>query len=85
MPSKPYVKGVENIPIRQIITSFPIVAFIINLSNNDEIVDQIEIDYSKIEDKKHLGRITYWALANGYSIELMNKKDVEAEFIKDVK
>ena len=84
MPTKPYKKGIEQIPIREIITTFPIIIFIVRLED-DEIIDQVEIDYSKIEDKKNLGKLTYWALTNGYSLEMMNKKDVDQPYAKENK
>lgn len=82
MPTKPYKKGIEQIPIREIITTFPIIVFVIRLED-DDVVDQIEFDYSKIEDKKHLGRLTAWALMNGHYLEIMNKKDVDQPFVKE--
>lgn len=82
MPTKQYQKGIENIPIREVITSFPIIVFVIRLED-DEVVDQIEFDYSKIDDKKHLGRVTAWALLNGHYLEIMNKKDIDKPFVKD--
>lgn len=82
MPTKPYQKGIENIPIREVITSFPIIVLVIRLED-DGVVDQIEFDYSKIDDKKHLGRITAWALMNGYYLEIMNKKDIDRPYVEE--
>lgn len=82
---KEYRKGIEKIPpLGEIITSFPIVVFIVNLET-DDVVDQIELNYSRnaVEDKKRLGQLTYWALNNGYYLELMSKKDIDKPYVKD--
>lgn len=85
MAIKEYRKGIEKIPpLGEIITSFPIVVFIINLET-DDVVDQIELNYSRtaVDDKKRLGQLTYWALSNGYYLELMSKKDIDKPYVKD--
>lgn len=82
MPTKSYKKGIEQIPIHEIVTTFPIIVFIIRLED-DDVIDQIEIDYSKLEDKRRLGKLTYWALNNGHYLELMNKKDIDKEYVNE--
>lgn len=84
MPTKQYKKGIERVPIFEVITSFPIIVFIVNIETND-VVDQIELDYSRtaVDDKRRLGQLTYWALTNGYYLEIMSKKDVDQEPVKD--
>jgi hypothetical protein len=84
MPTKTYNKGIEKIPIANIVTEFKIVVFIVNLETED-VVDQIELDYSRtaIDDKRRLGQLTYWALANGYYLEIMNKKDIDKPYVED--
>jgi len=82
MPTKPYKKGIENIPIREIITTLPIIVFVVRLED-DEIVEQVELDYSKVEDKRHLGRISSWAFLNKHSIEIMAKKDIDQDYVEN--
>lgn len=74
-----YKKGVENLPLRQVNTSMPIMVYVINLKNDDEIVQEVQLDYASFEDRKHLGRITFWAVSNGHSIETMSLKDAMGE------
>lgn len=74
---KPDPHGPENIPLREFIKSYKVAVFVINLKKNDEIIDMREIDYSNREDKGWLGRITMWALNQGYSIEIMRLQDAE--------
>lgn len=78
-----YTKGIEKIPLREIVVSLPIVVFVIDLQNNDNVVDQIDLDYSKPEDKKYLGVLSAWAFTNSHSLEIMSKKDAEAPHVKD--
>lgn len=85
MPTKQYRKGIEKIPpFGEIITTFPIIVLIINLET-DDVVDQIELDYSRnaVNDKRKLGQLTYWALSNGYYLELMNKKDIDQPYVEE--
>ena len=51
--------------------------FLIDLKNKDEIVAQFELDYANFADRKRLGRITFWAVMNGHSVETMYKNDAE--------
>lgn len=74
-----YKKGVENLPLRQVNTSMPIMVYVINLKNDDEIVQELQLDYASFEDRKHLGRITFWAVSNGHSVETMSLKDAMGE------
>lgn len=83
--AKQYRKGIEKVPhFGEVITEFKIIVFIVNLET-DDVVDQLEINYSRtaVEDKKRLGALTYWALNNGYYLELMNKKDIDIPTIEE--
>ena len=75
MPTK-YRAGVENLPLRQINTHCPIIVIVTDLST-DEIVSTIELDYAKFDDRKHLGRLSFWAISNKHSVETMAKSDVD--------
>lgn len=72
-----YKKGLENLPLRNINTRCPIYVTIIDLSN-DEIVQEFRMDYANHEDRKHLGRLTFWAVQNHHSVETMALADAEA-------
>lgn len=70
-------KGIENLPLQKINTSCPIIVFVIDLRNDDEIVQEFRLDYANFEDRKHLGRITYYAVSNHLSVETMAVIDAE--------
>lgn len=72
-----YKKGDENKPLREINTHCPVIVFLIDLQNNDDIVAQFELDYANYADRKRLGRISFWAVSNGHSVETMAKKNAE--------
>lgn len=69
-----YRKGVENIPIVEINTSCPITVLVISVETGI-VVEKKQLDYGKYEDRKFLGRISFWAYTNGHSIETMANKD----------
>jgi hypothetical protein len=43
---------------------------------NDNIIKVEEIDYGNSDDKKWLGRVTFWALTQGYFMELEKNGEV---------
>jgi len=77
MPYNKYEPGAENRRLDEINTHCPIYVFIIDLAHDDEIVYQTELDYANYADRKRLGRLTFWAVMNGHSVETMNKNDAE--------
>lgn len=72
-----YRAGDENKRLENINTHCPVYVFIIDLQHNDDIVYQTELDYANYADRKRLGRLTFWAVMNGHSVETMNKIDAE--------
>ena len=76
--SNKYKKGLENIPLRNINTKCPILVMVIDLLDNDRIVAEYRLDYANYEDRKHMGRLTFWAVTNHHSIETMAIADAEA-------
>ena len=57
----------------------PILVLIYDLRNNDEVVRELRLDYGKAEDRKTLGRFTFWAIRNHHAIETIAIADAEAE------
>ena len=57
----------------------PILVIVYDLNNNDEPVKEERLDYGKFEDRKTLGRLTFWAIKNHHSIETIAIADAEAE------
>lgn len=77
-----YKKGIENIPLRTVNNSCPALVIVYDLNNADAPIVENRIDYSNPEDRKWLGRITFWAMTNHCSVETMAIVDAEAEQIK---
>ena len=77
-----YRKGAENIPLKEINKSLPILVLIYDLKENDRLVEEKRIDYGNYEDRKWLGRISFWAYTNHCSVETIAITDAEAETIK---
>lgn len=74
--SAKYKKGVENLPLREINKSCPIYVLIVDLVK-DEVVQEYKMDYANYEDRKHLGRLTFWAVQNHHSVETMHLSDID--------
>jgi hypothetical protein len=74
---RPDPDGPENIPLNGFNKTFKVAVFIYDLKKNDEIIDMREIDYGSLEDRRWLGRVSFWAWSKGYSIETMSLKDAE--------
>lgn len=79
MTYKKYTKGAENLRLAEINTHCPVIVMIIDLQNEDEVVYQTELDYANYGDRKRLGRLTFWAVMNGHSVETMSRNDALAE------
>lgn len=77
-----YKKGVENIPLREINKTSPILVIIYDLHNKDNVVQEVRLDYGNVDDRKHLGRLTFWAISNHCSVETIALVDAEAEIGK---
>lgn len=74
-----YIRGAENKRLDEINTHCPIYVFLIDLKNDDDVVATFELDYANYADRKRLGRISFWAISNGHSVETMAKGDAEPE------
>lgn len=78
-----YRKGAENIPLREINKDKQALVIIYDLRNGDNVVEEKWINYGDAEDRKWLGRITFWALTNHCSVETMAREDAEAEYANE--
>jgi hypothetical protein len=78
-----YKPNSENIPLRQINTSMPALIVVYDLLNNDNVALEKRIDFANYEDRKWMGRITFWALTNHHSIETIAIVDAEAEMTEN--
>lgn len=77
-----YRKGEENIPLRQVNNSLPALIIVYDLRNGDSPIVEKRIDFSNPEDRKWLGRISFWAMTHHCSVETLAIVDAEAEHIK---
>lgn len=71
-----YKDGAENVPLRQINRNMPILVLVYN-TKTDDLVKEFKMNYADIDDRKHLGRITFWAVTNHCSVETMAISDVD--------
>lgn len=67
-------RGPEDVPLRAYIKDMPLVILIKDIKSN-RVIREEKINYSEPEARKWLGRISYWACNNGYSVETMAEKD----------
>lgn len=74
-----YRRGAENVPLRSINKNMPVLVIVYDLRNEDAIVEEKRINYGDVEDRKWLGRITFWAVTNHCSVETIAIVDAEAE------
>jgi hypothetical protein len=74
-----YRKGVENVPLKQIIKSLKILVVVYDLRNDDKPLVEERIDYGDYEARKWLGRVSAWAYTNHCSVETMAVEDADGE------
>lgn len=72
-----YNNGIENLPLRRVNTSMPILVIVYDLLNNDEVILEKEIDFANFEDRKWVGRLSFWCYTNHHSIETIALADAE--------
>jgi hypothetical protein len=80
MTNQKYRKGIENVPLREINKECPIIVIVSDLST-DEVVQTLEMDYAKVDDRRWLGRLSFWAISNHHSVETMSRSDAIKENI----
>jgi hypothetical protein len=71
-----YREGAEFAPVKH---SLPILVIVYSLRENDKVVIEKTINYSDADDRKWLGKISFWAYSNKCSVETMAMIDAEAE------
>lgn len=77
--------GDEFKPLRHFNTFFPCHVFVIDNKGDDNhdgghVVRHGEFDYADRDHRLWLGKLTFWALSEGYSVETVAKKDAEPEW-----
>lgn len=64
------------LPLKDFIKEFALMVSVYDLKNDTLILNK-KMDYGNHEHRKLLGKITYWAVTNGYSVETMALSDYE--------
>lgn len=67
-------RGPEDVPLRAYVKEMVLVIIIKDITSGRMIREE-RINYSEPEARKWLGKITYWACTNKYSVETMSEKD----------
>ncbi len=66
------MNGPESAPLRDFVKQYDIV---VNFYNQDEeLVRTEKLDYGDYEQKKWLGKLSYWAWELGYTVETIAAK-----------
>ena len=74
---RPDPNGPENVPLMSFNKTFKVVVLIYDLKNSDNVIDMREIDYGLLDDRRWLGKVSFWAWSKGYSVETMSLADAE--------
>ena len=69
-------RGPWDIPLKGYIREVQIILLIKDIVS-DRYIKEEKINYGDPEVRKWIGRISYWAWTNGYSVETMNLEDYE--------
>ena len=69
--------GPEDFPLKNYVKTFPLAISIYEIKT-DKLIRTEFIDYSNYEHRKWLGKITFFACSNGYSVETQSLNDYEA-------
>lgn len=72
-------KGPEDLPLKEYVNNHILIILVHDLNKNPDNENTIfrkeKINYSEPAERRWLGKITYWASVNGYSVETMSEKD----------
>lgn len=74
--SEPATLPGMDLPLRSYVKSFKMSVIVYSLKTDKPVLDT-EMDYGNPEHRKWLGKLTYFACSNGYSVETMSLKDRE--------
>lgn len=66
--------GPWDVPLKDYVKVFELMVIITNIAT-DIVEKEIKINYGNFEDRKWLGRITYWAATNKRIVETMSLED----------
>lgn len=69
--------GPEFKPLREFNVNCPVIVFVLDLKDDSTVIAQGEMNYADSEHRRWLGKLSFWAYSNGYSVETAAKKDIE--------
>lgn len=69
-------RGPWDLPLRTFVKEQPIMVIIHDLEH-ESIDYEIKLDLGNVDDKKFLGKLTFWSVNNGRSVETMNVEEWE--------
>lgn len=78
-----YRNGQENVPTKYIVKDLQVLVLVYDLRNDDAPLVEKRINYGDQEDRKWLGRISYWAYTNNCSVETMALSDAEPKIMEN--
>lgn len=72
------LSGPWDAPLLEVVRTFAMIVTVYDLETEKAVITK-EIDYGNREHRIQLGKLTYWAVSNHYSIETMAKRDWEKQ------
>ncbi len=67
-------RGPEDLPPKNYIQDIELVILMRDIKSN-RVIREERINYSDKDARRWLGKVTYYAVSNGYAIETLNAKD----------
>lgn len=61
--------GPWDVPIRDFVKECKIKVSVLDVKDDDKVIHEVVLEYGNYDDRKFLGKITYWAITNGYVVE----------------
>lgn len=77
-------QGPWDAPLRDFVKDCELMVSVYDLKDG-KLIKEEKINYGNYEHRKFLGRITFWAVTSGYSVETMSLEDFNREKAKEQK
>jgi hypothetical protein len=58
--------GPESAPLKTYIKTYKLS---VRIYDGDKLIDEKTLDYGNFEDKRYLGKLSFWAWNKGYTVE----------------
>lgn len=73
--------GPWDIPLKEYVKVHSLMILITELKT-DKVIGTYKVNYSEPEERRWIGRVSYWATTNGYSVETLSEEDYN-KYVKD--